>query len=102
MKMNYCVVGTHDMDAATTFYDALFARDGMQGMAVSERMTYWVGSDFAFAVAIPFDGEPASVGNGMMVGFYVGKEVDRMHALAIEMGGACEGAPCQKGPKYSG
>jgi predicted lactoylglutathione lyase len=104
MKMNYFVVGTNDMDAATEFYDALFAQAGVQGIAVSDRMTYWLAQDFAFAVAIPFDAQPATVGNGMMVGFCVGigEDVSRMHALAIEMGGTCEGVPSQKGPKYSG
>lgn len=104
MKMNYFVVGTNNMDASTTFYDALFAQVGVQGVAVSDRMTYWLGDGFAFATAIPFDTKPAAVGNGMMVGFCVGtaEDVNRMHALAIALGGTCEGTPNQKGKRYSG
>ena len=103
MKMNYFVIGTNDMDASKTFYDALFAQSGLQCMSPSDRMTYWLGEDFAFATAIPFDAKPATNGNGTMVGFCVGanEDVKRLHALAIELGGICEGAPNQRGPKFS-
>ena len=103
MKMNYFVVGTNDMDASTAFYNALFAQSGLQMMSASGRMTYWLGEDFAFATAIPFDTKPATNGNGTMVGFCVGsaEEVERMHALAVKLGGACEGAPNQRGIKFS-
>jgi len=103
MKMNYFVVGTNDMDAAQEFYDALFAGAGLQRASPSERMTYWLGADFAFAVAIPFDTQPATIGNGTMVGFSVGgaDDVKRMHALAVTLGGTSEGAPDQRGPKFS-
>ena len=103
MKMNYFVVGTNDMVAAKTFYASLFAQSGLQGMSPSERMTYWLGGDFALAVAKPFYTKPATNGNGTMVGFSVGGEADvkRMHALALELGGSCEGAPNQRGPKFS-
>jgi len=103
VKMNYFVVGTNDMDASKTFYDALFAQSGLQGFSPSDRMTYWIGDDFAFATAHPFDTKPATVGNGTMVGFCVGTndDVKRMHKLAIELGGTCEGAPNQRGPRFS-
>jgi hypothetical protein len=51
--MNYFVVGTNDMPASRTFYDALFADEGLQSMSPSERTTYWLGEDFAFAVEKP-------------------------------------------------
>ncbi|WP_281972911.1 VOC family protein [Ruegeria faecimaris] len=103
MKMNYFVVGTNDMAAARTFYDTLFSQSGLQSMSPSERMTYWLGKDFAFAVAKPFDTLLATNGNGTMVGFCVGgeAEVRRLHALATDLGGDCEGAPNQRGPKFS-
>lgn len=103
MKLNYVTVGTNDMEAARAFYSALFTQAGLPSLAPSERMTYWLGEDFAFAVALPFDGKPASLGNGTMAGFCAGsgEEVKRLHALALELGGTCEGAPGQRGPKYS-
>jgi len=103
MKMNYFVVGTNDMDASKKFYDALFEKSGLQRMSPSDRMTYWIGDDFAFATALPFDTNPATVGNGSMVGFCVGDsdDVKRMYELAIELGGTCEGGPNQRGPRFS-
>jgi len=103
MKMNYFVVGTNDMHASQAFYDAFFEGTGLQIMSPSDRMTYWLGEGFAFAVAIPFDEMPATNGNGTMVGFCVGvrEDVERMHSLALELGGTCEGAPNQRGPKFS-
>ena len=103
MKMNYFVVGTNDMEASKAFYGSLFAQSGLQSASPTDRMTYWLGEDFAFATAIPFDKNPATNGNGTMVGFCVGTQDDvkRLHALAIELGGSCEGAPGQRGPKFS-
>ncbi len=104
MKMNYFVVGTNNMEASIKFYDSLFKETCLNKVIASERMTYWLGEDFAFAVAIPFDEKPATNGNGTMVGFGVGSvdEVKRLHKKAIELGGTCEGEPTQKGPRFSG
>ena len=103
MKMNYFVVGTNNMEAATQFYDSLFEQAELEKVVPTERMTYWLGEDFSFAVAIPFDEEPATNGNGTMVGFSVGsrEQVKRLHKKAIELGGTCEGEPNQRGPRYS-
>ena len=104
MKMNYFVVGTNNLEAATKFYDSLFEKTEVNRVPSTERMTYWLGEDFAFAVAIPFDEKPATSGNGTMVGFGVGsiEDVKRFHKKAIELGGTCEGEPNQKGPRFSG
>lgn len=103
MQMNYFVVGTNDMAAATRFYDRLFGQSVVERISPTDRMTYWLGSNFAFATAIPFDENPATNGNGTMVGFSVGsaEEVKRLHSLAIELGGMCEGEPKQRGPRFS-
>ncbi len=103
MKMNYFVVGTNDMNASCKFYDAVFEQSGVTRVTPSDRMTYWLGEDFAFAAAIPFDEQPATNGNGTMVGFSVGsiEEVKRLHQLVIDLGGRCEGEPNQRGPRFS-
>ncbi|MFY2822691.1 VOC family protein [Ruegeria sp. MALMAid1280] len=103
MQMNYFVVGTNDMASATQFYDKLFTQSGLKRVSPTDRMTYWIGADFAFAAAIPLDENPATNGNGTMVGFSVGSEgeVERLHALAIELGGTSEGEPKQRGPRFS-
>ncbi|MCJ8333656.1 MAG: VOC family protein [Epibacterium sp.] len=103
MKMNYCVLGTNDMQASKAFYDALFEGAGLHALSPSDRMTYWMGEHFAFATAIPFDTKPATSGNGTMVGFCVEtkEDVEKMHGRAITLGGTCEGLPNQRGPKFS-
>ena len=103
MKMNYFVVGTNNMEAATQFYDSLFEQTELNQVLSTDRMTFWQGEDFTFAIATPFNEEPASNGNGTMVGFDVGsrEKVKRLHKKAIELGGTCEGGPNQRGPRFS-
>jgi predicted lactoylglutathione lyase len=103
MNMNYFVVGTNNMEAAISFYDSLFEQTELNQVLATDRMTYWQGADFAFAVAIPFDEQPASNGNGTMVGFGVESqaEVERLHKKALVLGGTCEGEPNQRGPMFS-
>jgi predicted lactoylglutathione lyase len=47
----------------------------------------------------PFDGQPASVGNGVMVALEAKDQaqVDRLYAIALDQGGADEGAPGDRG-----
>lgn len=105
MKMNYFVIGTNNIEASTKFYDALFEETDLNQTFSTERMTFWQDGDelSAFAVAIPFNEEPATNGNGTMVGFTVGSsaEVKRLHGKALELGGTCEGEPNQRGPRFS-
>lgn len=103
MKMSYFVLGTNDIEASTKFYDALFAQSDVAPGLPTGRMTYWVGETFAFAVSRPFDEQPATHGNGTMLGLDLGshEEVHRLYKLAIELGGTCEGEPGQRGPYYS-
>jgi len=103
MKMDYCVLGTNNMDASIKFYDSLFEQTELNQVLSTDRMTFWQCENFAFAIAKPFNEEPASNGNGTMIGFNVGstEEVTRLHKKAIELGGACEGEPNKRGPKFS-
>ncbi|WP_441003735.1 VOC family protein [Pseudocolwellia agarivorans] len=101
--MDYCVLGTNNMDASIKFYDSLFEQTELSQVLSTDRMTFWQCEDFSFAVAIPFNEEPASNGNGTMIGINVGssEEVKRLHCKVIELGGTCEGKPQQRGPKFS-
>ncbi len=105
MKINYAVLGTNNMEASIKFYDSLFEQTELNQVLSTERMTFWQGEDkdSAFAVAIPFNEEPATNGNGTMFGFSVGsaEEVKRLHKKAIELGGTCEGEPNHRGPRFS-
>ena len=103
MKLDYCVFGTNNMEEAIKFYDSLFEQTEVNRVLTTERMAFWQCEDFAFAIAKPFDGEPASNGNGSMIGLNVGsaEEVKRLHSKVIELGGTCEGKPGQRGPKFA-
>lgn len=76
MKMTYFVLGTNDMPRAIAFYDAFFEDSGMKKIYSEGRMTLWKGDDFMFAVAEPYDGQPATQGNGTMVGFELGSAAE--------------------------
>lgn len=103
MKLDYCVLGTNNRETSIQFYDALFEHTDLKQVLSTERMTFWQCDDFTFAIATPFNGEPATNGNGTMVGLNVGsaEEVIRLHKKAIECGGHCEGEPGQRGPKFA-
>lgn len=103
MKMNYIVLGTNNLEASIKFYDSLFEQTELDQVLSTERMAFWQGEGFTFAVAKPFDGEGASNGNGTMVGFSVGsiEEVKKLHKRAIDLGGTNEGDPNQRGPRFS-
>lgn len=103
MQMNYFVAGTNDMDRAISFYDRFFGHMGIKQAAQTDRMTYWVSDSFAFAIAHPYDQEPAAPGNGTMIGFAVrdANQVQALHALVLSLGGSDEGQPGPRGPYYS-
>lgn len=103
MKMSYFVVGTNDRPIAVSFYNALFAECGINHLHSSDRMTFWAGADCMFAVAEPYDGNPATIGNGSMVGFQMdsAERVDALHAEAIILGGIDEGEPKIRSDRYS-
>ena len=96
MLVNTCF-GTRDLEQAGRFYDAVMGAAGHARTGASERSIYYgsQGQGAGFAVTLPFNGEPASNGNGTMatVGVAGREQVDAMHAAALANGGSCEGAP---------
>lgn len=100
----YTTLGTNDFPRATAFYDQLLGAMGAKRALEMDRIVLWASSPGApmFAVCKPFDGKPATVGNGTMVSLGLGSraEVDRMHALALSLGAKDEGAPGPRGPAF--
>ena len=82
MKMSYTVLGTNNMDVAIKFYDSLFEGMGAPQTFKTDRMNFWQFENFVFAIAVPFDKDPATNGNGTMIGFDVESEdeVKRLYA----------------------
>ena len=99
--IGYVMLGTNDLPRAKAFYDALLAEIGAkQLMDFGRSVAYGVSMDKpALGVGTPFDGKPATVGNGVMVAIAVNSRamVDRLHRKALELGGTDEGAP---GPRF--
>jgi predicted lactoylglutathione lyase len=58
--------------------------------------------ELAFWIGKPFDGRPATVGNGSMAAFRARswKEVDDFYAAALAHGGKSDGAPGLR-PQYN-
>lgn len=99
--IGYTSVGTNDLTRASAFYDALFSDLGAKRQFDSGTFVAW-GRDTgtpAFAVAIPYDGNPATVGNGVMIAiaFRTPEQVAAFHTRALELGGSDEGAPGDRG-----
>lgn len=100
--IGYATVGTNNLEQAKGFYDALMGSVGAkQLMAMDEGFTAY-GKNFGepmVCVTPPHNGEAAQPGNGTMIAMQATNraEVDVLHAKAMELGGADEGAPGVRG-----
>jgi len=99
--IGYTTLGTNDLDRAAAYYDKLLAELGAKRTWNLPRFIAWGRKPDAPALAVcrPFDGNPATVGNGVMVALACKsrEQVDRLHALALSLGGTDEGAPGDRG-----
>lgn len=105
--ISYTTVGVSDLPRALRFYRPLFAEMGLDQCWLDDMSASWGRKDDAsftrFSIGYPFDGRPASVGNGAMTAFLIGApaRIDRLHELALLNGGGDEGAPGRR-PRYGG
>ena len=99
--IGYVTLGTNDFERAANFYDELFGSLGIKRFMEMETFIAWSPSPNVPAVSIikPYDGNPATVGNGVMVALAVDspEKVNALHAKALELGGKDEGAPGPRG-----
>ena len=102
--IGYVTLGTNDLPKAAAFYDSLLQEVGAKRMWEFPRGIAWgVARDKpSLCIMTPFDGNAATVGNGVMVALAVGsrEEVDRVHAKALELGGKDEGAAGPRGDGF--
>lgn len=100
--MMYATVGSNRLEEAKAFYDALLESAGFRPLFEhpSGGRVYGVGRAPNFGVLGPFDGRPATVGNGSMFAFHFDtrEAVNAFHAKALALGGVDEGAPGVRGP----
>ena len=102
--IGYVLLGTNDLVRASKFYDALLAEIGAGRFMESERFIAWgTGPDApGLGVIYPYDGEPATVGNGVMVALVLDStdKVDRIYKKAIELGATDEGPAGPRGEGF--
>lgn len=99
--IGYVTLGTNDLARAAKFYDAIAAELGTGRMMEEETFIGWgtPGEGAGIGITKPFDGEPATVGNGVMAALEASDQaqVDRLYAIALANGGSDEGAPGPRG-----
>jgi catechol 2,3-dioxygenase-like lactoylglutathione lyase family enzyme len=99
--IGYVTVGTSDLKKAGEFYDKICGEMGMGRFMANDRLGR-CGGGAGFGVALPYDGKPMTVGNGVMAAFGAKDkaQVDRVHKLALSLGGTCEGPPGQRNERF--
>jgi predicted lactoylglutathione lyase len=94
--IGYVTLGTNNLARAARFYDALLAGIGARRVSETDRFIVWSTAldKPALGVFKPYDGKPATVGNGVMVALQVEtpERVDALYRKALELGGTDEGA----------
>lgn len=104
--IGYVTLGTNDLSRAETFYGELLSVLGAKVLLSDDRMRFYgTGPDSPIlSICTPYDGEKATVGNGVMVALSGGSRegVDALYAKAIDLGAADEGAPGDRGNGFYG
>ncbi|AMO77617.1 MULTISPECIES: VOC family protein [Pseudomonas] len=101
MMFTHLTVGTNDLVKAHAFYNLVLPTLGYVCLASMENSAVWGGADSRFVVLKPTDGNVATVGNGVTIGFTAPTRaaVDEFHKVALQAGGVDAGAP---GPRNYG
>lgn len=99
--IGYVTLGTNNFERAAQFYDNLLAVIGAKRAMESPEFIAWGNSPNQARLSIikPYDGQAATVGNGVMVALIVDskEKVDAVYNKAIELGGKDEGAAGPRG-----
>ena len=105
--IGYFTLGTNNVERAAAFYDALLGEMHAERAYGTDRLVAWRFGKVDGPLLVlntPFDDNVATAGNGSMVALSVKDPamVDRLHALALELGAADEGAPGPRGKGFYG
>jgi predicted lactoylglutathione lyase len=99
--IGYVTLGTNDLERAAAFYDDLLSLIGAGRFMENDTFIAWaVAPDKpGISVTKPFDGNTATVGNGVMIALAMEnpEQVDALHAKALELGGTDEGPAGPRG-----
>ena len=99
--IGYVTLGTNDLPRAAKFYDALLAEIGAKRLMEFPRGIAWGVSwnQCSLAMMQPYDGKPATPGNGVMAAIAVDStdKVDLLYKKALELGATDEGPTGPRG-----
>ncbi len=102
--IGYVTLGTNDLAKAAVFYDAIASELETPRMMEFDGFIAWgkEGGGAGIGLTKPFDGNVASVGNGVMVALQAKDQaqVQRLYDLALANGGTCEGPPGPRGEGF--
>src|SRR6476661_6053835 len=88
--IGYVTLGTNDREKSAKFYDALCGELGVGRMMENEQFIAWgkEGAGAGIGLTKPFDGNRATVGNGVMVALEAKDEaqVQRLYDIALANG----------------
>lgn len=102
--IGYVTLGTNDLARGAIFYDAIAAEMGVGRMFETSSGIAWGKPDGGAGIALmkPYDGKPATVGNGVMAAFEAKdtEQVGRLYKIAMDQGGTCEGPPGPRGGNF--
>ncbi|MFT6924587.1 MAG: catechol 2,3-dioxygenase-like lactoylglutathione lyase family enzyme [Psychromonas sp.] len=94
---SHVMLGSNNIEESKLFYDAVLATLGhSEGVLDATGRCFYMTDAGVFALTLPINGEAASYGNGMTIGFKAGNSqaVEAFHAAGIANGGsACEQPP---------
>jgi catechol 2,3-dioxygenase-like lactoylglutathione lyase family enzyme len=105
MMFSHVIFGCSDLDRASQFYDHVLSEIGLERRPISSyggpACACWIVPGELlprFYVSYPFDGEPASAGNGNMVAFAAPSQaaVDAAYKAALAAGAKVEGEPGER------
>lgn len=93
---SHVTLGSNDLDRSRHFYAPVLATLGLAPpFDMPGALVFGSATGPKIFIVPPFDGQPASIGNGSHVALLAPnrKAVDAFHAVALSHGGKDEGAP---------
>ena len=102
MMIGYVTLGTNNLANGVKFYDELLATINVPRFMSGDNFVAWADGDKpGIGLTKPFNGQPATVGNGVMVAIQLDtpEQVDAFYQKALSLGATCEGP---SGPRENG
>ncbi|MBT8471466.1 MAG: VOC family protein [Marinicaulis sp.] len=102
--LGYITLGTNDIEKSSKFYDELLGEIGAKRFMESDSFVAWANDPTKCGLSVikPNDGNPATVGNGVMAAIACDKPetVDRLYKKAMELGAKDEGPAGPRGDSF--